>query len=50
MPSRTFGNIATLAALSLALTSACARNPDPDEEPEMKETPVRVAAPARAVK
>jgi hypothetical protein len=50
MPTRTFGSIATLAALSLVLTSACARNPDPDEEPEMKETPVRAAPPAGAVK
>ena len=50
MPSRTFGSIATLAALSLVLAGACARNPDPDEEPEMKESPVRVAPPAGAVK
>jgi hypothetical protein len=50
MPPRTLGSLATLAALSLVLTSACARNPDPDEEPEMKETAVRVAPPAGAVK
>ena len=38
---------ATLFAISLA----CARNPDPDTEPEMvPETPVRIAPPAGAVK
>ncbi|CAN5907018.1 hypothetical protein BH11GEM2_BH11GEM2_26980 [soil metagenome] len=50
MPLRTFGSIATLAALSLVFTSACARNPEPDTEPEMTETPARVAPPAGAVK
>ena len=50
MPSNILGNIVTFVTLSLVLTSACARNPDPDEEPEMKETPVRVGAPAGVVK
>jgi len=35
----------------LALSVACARNPDPDTEPEMvHETPVRIAPPLGAVK
>ena len=51
MPPRPVRTVARLAALSLALTGACARNPDPDTEPEMvHETPVRVAPPAGAVK
>src|SRR5450432_164115 len=51
MPSRSVRNVARLAALSLVLTGACARNPDPDTEPEMvPETPVRIAPPAGAVK
>ena len=50
MPSRSFGSIATLAALSLALTTACSHNPEPDTDPEMVETPVRAAPPAGAVK
>ena len=34
----------------LALTSACAKNPEPDTEPEMvAETPVRVAPPLGAI-
>ena len=38
-------------AALLALSMACARNPDPDTEPEMvHETPVRTAPPAGAVK
>jgi hypothetical protein len=38
-------------ATLLALSMACARNPDPDTEPEMvHETPVRIAPPAGAVK
>ena len=38
-------------AALLALSMACARNPDPDTEPEMvHETPVRIAPPAGAVK
>jgi hypothetical protein len=41
----------TRAALAfLALTAACARNPEPDTEPEMvAETPVRIAPPLGAV-
>jgi hypothetical protein len=38
-------------ATLLVLSMACARNPDPDTEPEMvHETPVRIAPPAGAVK
>ena len=38
-------------ATLLALSMACARNPDPDTEPEMvHETPVRIAPPVGAVK
>ena len=38
-------------ATLLALSMACARNPDPDTEPDMvHETPVRIAPPAGAVK
>ena len=51
MPSRPVRTIARLAVVSLALTGACARNPDPDTDPEMvHETPVRIAPPAGAVK
>jgi hypothetical protein len=50
MPSRPLGSIATLSELSLVLMSACARNPDPDTEPEMTETPVRAAPPAGALR
>lgn len=50
-PPRSFATTARLVALSLAFVSACARNPDPDAEPEMvHETPVRIAPPAGAVK
>lgn len=38
-------------AAVLALAMACARNPDPDTEPDMvPETPVRIAPPVGAVK
>ena len=38
-------------AAALAFSVACARNPDPDAEPEMvHETPVRIAPPLGAVK
>lgn len=51
MPLRPVRTVARLAVLSLALTGACARNPDPDTDPEMvHETPVRIAPPAGAVK
>ena len=40
-----------LAPATLALSVACARNPDPDTEPEMvNEIPVRIAPPAGAVR
>lgn len=44
--------LASLApATVLALAMACARNPDPDTEPDMvPETPVRIAPPVGAVK
>ena len=44
--------LASLApAAVLALAMACARNPDPDTEPDMvPETPVRIAPPVGAVK
>lgn len=45
-------NLATRVAISfLALSAACARNPEPDTEPEMvAETPVRIAPPLGAVR
>lgn len=49
MPLRSRRTITRVAALSLALTGACARNSDP--EPEMvPETQARIAPPAGAVK
>ncbi len=41
---------ARIAMAVLTLTAACARNPEPDTEPEMvAETPVRIAPPLGAV-
>ena len=50
MPPRPVRTLACLAGLSLALTGACARNPDPDTDPDMVEVPVRIAPPVGAVK
>ncbi|MBC7673961.1 MAG: hypothetical protein H7247_16195 [Polaromonas sp.] len=49
MNRRFLASLAPAAVLALAM--ACARNPDPDTEPDMvPETPVRIAPPVGAVK